>query len=303
MMARWGLVLMLALLVVGCGQPKQKVAGDPDMAAGKAKQAAIDMSLPAVDFAVQPPAEALDFDVEGIQMIEVMGTSMETMFRYKWRASQWKENDEGSRTAAVRFTKVQATERRGQTATPEPIESFERLENFSTRFRLTDKGFEPVQEPARDQEFMMAFAALSQGLSAFDFEKPDAPKRPGESWTITMDMEDLGPMGEAATDSLLHITYTGNIRYKKRDCARVEIAMNLPLDGEIEQGPASSHITGSMEAEATALYDLEKRFYVLVKQNSIMKIKAQDYDAEGMSLGGEKSFAQNGNFKIEYSGR
>ncbi len=289
MMARWGTVLLVALLLVGCGQPKQKVV--------------VDKNLPPVDFVIQPPAENLQFGVEGSQTIEVMGTSMENFFRFEWKASRWKMEEDGSRSADVRFSKVQATERRGQTATPEAIASFGRLENFSTRYKLTDEGFEPIQEPARDAEFMQAFSALNQGLSAFDFERPEKPMRPGDSWTVTMDSEDLGPMAQAVTDSTIHLTYTGNIKYKKRDCARVEIIMNLPMDGEIEQGPAKSHVTGSLEAEATALYDLEKRFYVLVKQSSTMKIKGQDYDEDGKPLGGEKSFAQNGFFEITYLGR
>ncbi|MBC8368255.1 hypothetical protein H8E52_12685 [bacterium] len=289
MMKRWGIIVAVALLLVACGQPKQKVVVESD--------------LPPVDFVVNPADGIYKFGVEGSQAIEVMGTSMENFFRYKWRASNWKVEDDSTRSADVRFTDVQATERRGQTAAPEPIASYDRLENFSTRYRLDREGFKPVSEPARDQEFMQAFSVLGQGLSSFDFETPEAPMRPGESWTVSMDPGELGPMSVAALDSTIHLTYVDNIKYERSQCARVKVKVKIPLDGTMEQGPAKSHITGSIESEATALYDLEKRFYVLVKQSSIMKITGQDFDADGKALGGEKSFAQNGFFEITYLGR
>ncbi len=289
MMKRWGLILIALTLVVACGQPKQKIA--------------VDANLPPVDFVVQPPDGRQEFSVEGSQSMEIMGTSMENFFRFHWRASNWKIDSDSTRSADVRFTEVQATERRGQTAAPEPIASYDRLENFSTRYVLSKEGFKPVSEPARDQEFMQAFSVLSQGLSSFDFETPDAPVRPGESWTVAMDPADLGPMAVAAKDSMIHLTYIENIKYKKSNCAKVKVKVSIPLDGMIEQGPAKSHIGGSIESEATALFDLEKRFYVLVKQSSVMKITGQDYDEDGKELGSEKSFAQNGFFEITYLGR
>jgi len=284
----WTLALSV-LLAVGCGQPKRKVA--------------LDANLPPVDFSIRPPAENLQFSVEGSQVVEVMGTSMEQFFRYQWRAGSWRDEKDGSRTADLRFSKVQATERSGQAATPEPMTGFDRLEGFHTRYRLDAEGFKPVAEPARDQEFMQAFSVLSQGLTALDFERPDAPVAPGGSWTVPMDMGDLGPMGAAIEDSIIRLRYTGNTRYKGRDCARVEVSMTSPIDGDIQKGPAHSHVTGSLDASVRALFDLQKHFYVQVSQKSTMRIQGQDFDAKGKALGGKKNLAQNSNFEISYLGR
>jgi hypothetical protein len=287
-MKRWGIILLLALLTAGCGQPKQKVR--------------IETNLPPVDFSIKPPAENLEFTVEGSQVMEVMGTNMESSYRFQWRAGNWRDEDDGSRTATVRFSKVAARERRGQMATLEPIKSFDRLEGFSTKYRLDAEGFAPVAEPARDEDFMMAFTTLSQGLSALDFRWPEAQHAPGEEWTIVMDVSELGPMSEIAQDSIVHLKYTGNQVYKGRNCARLEARLSIPLDGRIEQGPATSHVVGSIESTVTRLFDLEKHFFILTKHESVLKIKGQDFDEEGKALGGEKNFAQNGFFEITYLG-
>jgi len=284
----WWMLALAVLLAAGCGQPKQKVVVETD--------------LPPVDFSIRPPAETLEFSVEGSMIMEVMGTSMDNFFRFNWRASRWKEEGDSVRTVDVRFSDVQATERRGQTATPETIKSFDRLEGYSTRFRLDSDGFEPMSDPARDGEFMQAFSMLTQGLSTLDFRWPERPMAPGESWEEIVSREDLGQMGVVAADSVIMLTYTGNTRYKRRDCARVEFKLDIPIDGEMQQGPATSRLTGSILSEGAGLYDPELGFFVFLRNSSTTKIKGVDFDEDGKQMGGEKSFSQTGNMEITYLG-
>lgn len=276
------------LLAAGCGGPRTQVETGTE--------------LPPVDFSIRPPAGSLGFEVEGSQVMEVMGTSVENFFRFEWTAGSWRDEGDSARTAMVRFEEVRATERRGQAATPEPLKSFDKLEGYSTRFRLDAGGFGPVTEPVRDPEFMQAWSVLKQGLSPFDFRGPGRPIAPGESWQETVSPEELGPIAEVATDSTLQLTYTGNVKWKRRDCARVEVSLALPLSGEIRQGPATSRVEGSIESSGAGLYDLELGFFVFWRQSSTVNVTSIDFDEEGQQLGGEKKFSQTGHLEITHLG-
>jgi len=286
---RIGWMAPLALLLAsGCGQPKQPVV--------------VEKELPPMDFAIRPSSTPLEFAVEGGQVMEVMGTGMEHSFRFRWTAGGWREEGDSARTAEVRFSKVEAFERRGEMATPEPMKIYEQLEGFSTRHRLDAEGFSPVAEPARTAEFMQAFAVLEQGLSPLDWRSPGRAIAPGESWTEVLAPDELGPMADVAGDSTITLTYTGNVQYKGRDCARVEAKMTIPLLGEMQQGPAKSRVEGSIESGGAGLYDPELGFFVFWRSTSSMKIRGTDYDEKGEQLGGEKSFSQSGHLEITYLG-
>ena len=156
------LVALLALAPLGCGGGAGGGVAMQTAATGEA-----------LSFAFTP-VEPMRFSVDFSSESEFHGTAYIASIRYSWSARDWKQEGEAW-TCDVTFSDIKAAMRSGSGIGMEPIEGFDQLEGFTTRYRKDGKGFEPVLEPARDGEFMGMFRQLQAGLAPLDFKTPPSP--------------------------------------------------------------------------------------------------------------------------------
>ncbi len=287
------ILLALITLAAGCG-------------GGADTQVTVDTSQPPLDFTFRPPAEPMSFNVDFSTEAEIRGTALISSVRYSWEARDWQQDGEDW-TCEVRFKNIRAAMRRGSGIAMEPIEEFDRLEGFATRYRRTREGFSPVSEPAKDREFKQLFGQLQAGLVPLDFAIPDTTVHPGGTWIEVQRDGSLEFMREAMKDSTITYTYRGDEVFQGGTRARLHFSSKVALDGEldIDQGPMSGNrvrMTGKIESSGDALLDKERGFLRRVKGKSKVIINQQELDERGKEKGSEFSIVQNLNFSVTFSG-
>jgi hypothetical protein len=186
-------------------------------------------------------------------------------------------------------------------------DAVKRLEGFSTSYRKTKAGIEPVTPPAKDKEFLAIFNQLQGGLAPLDLRVPAATPRIGDSWQLPMEAEALEAMRGAMRDSMITYTYVRDESYQGRSCARLQQKAKIELDGLVtgsgageEQG--SALVRGRIEMEGSGLYD--KAQGILVQQAIKLKfvINQREANAKGEATGAEQSIVQNLNLTIKQLG-
>ena len=288
------LVALLALAPLGCGGGAGGGVAMQTAATGEA-----------LSFAFTP-VEPMRFSVDFSSESEFHGTAYIASIRYSWSARDWKQEGEAW-TCDVTFSDIKAAMRSGSGIGMEPIEGFDQLEGFTTRYRKDGKGFEPVLEPARDDEFMGMFRQLQAGLAPVDFKTPPSPVSVGQSWQETANDGSLGQLRTVMQDSVTTVRYLRDETFAGRDCARLGFEGKIPLDGELtaDQGPMAgsrARVSGKIESQGDNLYDKARGFMLSVEGKSKVIINQRELDERGKPKGAEQSLVQNLSFKIKYTG-
>jgi hypothetical protein len=280
-MIRFGVRPALALMVIvaaGCGGGGAGVSTATD--------------LPPLEFAFKTPTEPLRFKVQSSSETEFRGTGMTSSLSFEWIAQDWVQEEAGISTE-VTFEKLRSAMRRGSSISMEPVKEVERLEGFSWRFLRDDTGFEPITEPARDEQFKRIFGQLQTGMTTLDLTAPATPVPPGGSWTLDTELGDgLGSLGTSVTSSSLTATYKGREIYAGTRCAKLEFKGKIELDGEIEGEEGRAHIGGSVRIDGSGYFDSERGFLIHAETKIRTSIKQRPLDQRGKSSGPERGFIQ-----------
>jgi hypothetical protein len=290
------LALSLALALGACGGGSVGAgAGGPSVATAPAGQA--------LEFGFHPPQAPLLFSVDVASEAEVAGTSYISNLRYQWEARDWQAEGEDW-TCEIRFSKLSAGVRSGGGLTMESQDVVKRLEGFSTRYRKTKDGFEPVTPPAKDKEFLAVFEQLQGGLAPLDFRAPATAMRVGETWQLPLRGRAFAALRPAMKDSLVTYTYSGDESYQGRACARLQRQAKFELDGLVtgdaaDAEAASALVRGRIELQASGLYDKAQGFLVQSSAKQKFVINQREANAKGEATGAEQSIVQNVNLTIK----
>ncbi len=290
--------MALALGLAGCGGGA--VGSGVGLAVGTAPAG------PPLDFGFALPAAPLSFSVEIASEAEVRGTSYISNLRYQWEARDWQPEGEDW-TCEVRFSKLSAGVRSGGGMAIEPQDAVKRLEGFSTRYRKTKSGFEPVARPSKDDEFLAVFDQLQGGLAPLDITVPAQAPRPGESWQEPLQEAALAAMRSAMKDSMVTYTYVGDESWQGRSCARLRYKGKLELDGLISAPPraaggGSARVSGRIELEGGGLFDKSRGFMLQDAGKAKFVINQRATNEKGEATGAEQSIVQNLNYTVKYLG-
>lgn len=283
-----GLLAALPLFLLGCGGSDTNLSTQTQEAV-------------TFDFSSAPPAEDLKFSVESYQEMNFGGRVQEIFLNYELKVYQWRGED-STRSARVKFSRIKAMTRTGGAATMKPLDSFDELEGFSQRYRFDpEKGMVEVRKPNKTTEFLAVLASLSEALEILTPFQVEGEVAVGESWT-SVEVADDSRFADVQQDSIATHTYLGDEIFNGRDCAKVAVQLEMPLEGVIESEEGSAAIKGISKANGVSYFDKALRLVVFSKQDSKLVLDIDAFDSEGNREGGSQTLDQKTEVKVRYLG-